>query len=237
MAEKRRIRPLDALRAIRGLIRNPDDTKLVFDIIDALSGNSGERLFQRFRGTPGGARLLTTRPSLLAVLSDRDRLLALPPGTLGHIYGEFMGREQISADGLVQASMEGGRGFDPELPPERAWFGDRLRDMHDLWHVVTGYNRDLIGEAALLSFTFAQTRNPGIGFIVFVAWLRANGDFRWARPMIHEGFRRGRKAAWLPEQAWEELLSLPLAQVRDRLGLGEPPVYAQLRSAEAPALA
>jgi ubiquinone biosynthesis protein COQ4 len=237
MAEKRRIRPLDALRAIRALIKNPDDTPRVFDVIDALSGNHGERLFARFRRSAGGARLLASRPNLLAVLSDRQHLLGLPPGTLGRTYGEFMGREQISADGLVQASMEGGRGLDPDLPPERAWFGARLRDMHDLWHVVTGYNRDLIGEAALLSFTFAQTKNPGIGFIVLVAWLRATGDFHWARPMIREGYRRGRRAAWLPEQAWEELLSLPISQVRSRLGLGEPPVYAQVRSAEAPALA
>ena len=147
-----------------------------------------------------------------------------------------MGREQISADGLVQASMEGGR-VDPDLPPERAWLGARLRDMHDLWHVVTGYNRDLVGEAGLLSFTYAQTRNPGIGFIVMVAWLRARGELRWARSTIREGYRRGRAAAWLPEQEWEELLALPLAQVRARLGLGEPPVYHQVRSEAAPALA
>jgi ubiquinone biosynthesis protein COQ4 len=161
----------------------------------------------------------------------------MPLGSLGRTYADFMGREQISADGLVQASMEGGRGPDPDLPPERAWFGARLRDMHDLWHVVTGYNRDLVGEAALLSFTYAQTGNPGIGFIVAVAWLRAGGELRWARAMIREGHRRGRRAAWLPEQEWEDLLALPLAQVRARLGLGEPPIYSQVRSEAAPALA
>lgn len=237
MAQKKRVRPLVALRAIRALIRNPDDTARVFDVIDALSGNHGERLFRRFSRTAGGIRLLAERPSLLAALSDRERLLALPIGTLGRTYADFMGREQISAEGLVQASMEGGSGPDPDLPPERAWFGARLRDMHDLWHVATGYSRDLVGEASLLAFTYAQTRNPGIGFIVLTAWLRASGEFRFARAMIREGYRRGRAAAWLPEQVWEELLALPLVQVRARLGLGEPPVYSQMRSAAAPALA
>src|SRR5262245_61627185 len=119
MAAKSRIQPIVALRAIRALIRNPDDTARVFDVIDALSGNHGERLFERFRRTSAGVRLLARRPNLLAVLSDREGLASLPPGSLGRTYAEFMGREQISADGLVQASMEGGR-TDPELPPERA---------------------------------------------------------------------------------------------------------------------
>ena len=40
-----RIRPLDAWRALRALMANPDDTKRVFDLISALSGNSGLRVF------------------------------------------------------------------------------------------------------------------------------------------------------------------------------------------------
>ena len=79
---KRRIRPLDAWRAIRVLIQNPDDTGQVFRIIDALSGNSGERLFQRFRRDPMGARILGERRSLLTTLSDRAALKALPAGSL-----------------------------------------------------------------------------------------------------------------------------------------------------------
>ena len=186
---KRRIRPLDAWRAIRVLIQNPDDTGQVFRIIDALSGNSGERLFQRFRRDPMGARILGERRSLLTTLSDRAALKALPAGSLGRIYADFTRREQITADGLVDASMEGER---IDRGPERRLFGERLRDSHDLWHVVTGYGRDLVGEAALLSFSFAQTRNPGVGFIVAVAWLKAGrGE---ARRLIVDGFRRSRRA-------------------------------------------
>ena len=232
MARKNRIRPLVALRAIRALIQNPDDTARVFDIIDALSGRSGERLYERFRTTEEGAQLLAQRPDLLATLSDRESLQALPQGSLGWTYAQFMGREQISADGLVGASMEGGRGPDPDLPEERRWLGARLRDQHDLWHVVTGYNRDLIGEACLLSFTFAQTKNPGIGFIVLVAYLRASGEFRIVRKMILDALKRGRRSAWLPGQRWEDLLHRPLDEVREMLAVGAPPVYAEIRSEE-----
>ena len=48
------IQPIRALRAIRELLRNPDDTEQVFEIIDALSGNVGERLYLRFVGTETG---------------------------------------------------------------------------------------------------------------------------------------------------------------------------------------
>ena len=233
---RKRVQPLRALRAIRELIRNPDDTAKVFDIIDALSGNAGERSFQRFVGTPEGQRILTERRNLLATLDDHESLKLLPPGTLGRVYADFVERENITGQGLADASMTAER-RERTLDPDRELFYARLRDMHDLWHVATGYSRDLIGEAALLAFSYAQTRNRGVGFIVAVAWLKAGREFAYARPLIEEGYRRGKRAAWLPAQDWEWLLTQPLAAVRERLGLGEPPAYEQQRSAGAPVLA
>lgn len=230
---KRRIRPFEALRAIRVLLRNPDDTGQVFRIIDALSGRAGERTFRRFAADPTGARILAERRSLLAILSDRAALAALPEGTLGRTYADFVGREQLSADGLVEASLED-QGRSPEGSDERL-FQDRIRDMHDLWHVVTGYGRDLFGETALLAFSFAQTLNPGVGFIVAVGLLKA--ETAEERRLIVAAFRRGRRAAWLPASDWEALLARPLADVRRDLHVGEPPRYAGVRSAAAPQLA
>lgn len=226
-----RIRPLDAWRALRALVRNPDETKHVFELIDALSGRSGERLYERFRSTPSGARILAEQRELLPTLANREALLALPAGSLGRCYAEFMGREQISADGLVEASMEGGRGPDPALPAERRLVGARMRDQHDLWHVVTGYGRDLVGEAAVLAFTYAQTRNRGIGAIVAMAWWKAGAQAPWVRPFLRDAYRRGKRSAWLPAQDWEALLARPLAEVRAQLGVGEPPRYQEVRSA------
>jgi ubiquinone biosynthesis protein COQ4 len=206
----------------------------VFDIIDALSGNAGERLFQRFRATPAGERILRERRDLLATLDDRAYLKTLPPGSLGRIYADFTEREQITGQGLADASKASRR---DDIGPERRLFSDRLRDMHDLWHVVTGYGRDLVGEAALLAFSYAQTKNRGVGFIVAVAWLKASGESAFARRVMVEGYRRGRRAQWLPAADWEVLLTLPLERVRADLGLGAPPEYVPLRSAGAPAAA
>jgi ubiquinone biosynthesis protein COQ4 len=232
---RRRIRPLDAWQAIRALLRDPDDTRQVFKIVDALSGKAGERIFRRLRATESGTRVLAEQRNLLETLCQRDALAALPPGSLGRSYLDFVTREQITADGLVAASQEAREQVE-ELGEDYRRTMERLRDMHDLWHVVAGYGRDLVGEASLLAFTFAQTWNPGVGFIAFVAYLRI-GDVPGARRLMREAFRRGRRAAWLPAEDWEALLALPLDQVRMRLRVGRPPRYEAVRSTGAPTLA
>jgi ubiquinone biosynthesis protein COQ4 len=224
---KNPIRLGDAFRAVRKLIANPDGTDQVFVIISALSGNSGERQFQRFSSTSVGRRILSEESDLLSVLMDRETLHALPEGTLGHAYADFMTEEQISADGLVSASEEGGDGLSVDVDRDR--FGMRMRDSHDLWHTTTGYGRDLLGEAALLAFTFAQTRSPGVGFIVAVAYLKAGG-VPGARKLIRDGYRRGRRSAWLPAADWERLLGQPIQDVRAELGIEGSPKYDEMRS-------
>jgi ubiquinone biosynthesis protein COQ4 len=229
----RPIQPLVALRAMRDLLANPDDTALVFRIIRALSGNAFERLYQRVLADAQGAVVLNELREILPVLQDRDRLRALPNGTLGREYARFLDREGISAEGLVDASEE--YEDDKIFLDERArCLSNRLRDTHDLWHVVTGYQRDLFGEHALLAFSYAQTRNPGIGFIVVMAAIR-----RWREgeknviPLAWEGYRRGRRAAFFVAADWEGMLAMPLDDVRRVLKVEEPPVYTPLFSAAA----
>ncbi len=234
-APRNPLRPLDAIRAVRALLRDPDDTSQVFRVIDALSGNTFERVHRRFRATETGTRVLAEQRDLLDRLSDRIALEALPPGTLGHTYARFMGEEDLSADGLVEASEVTGLRHDEDADRKR--FGDRLRDSHDLWHVVTGYGRDILGEVALLAFTFAQTRNPGIALIVIAALAKLRQDAH-ARKVVWDAFQRGRRAQWLPAADWETLLELPLHEVRERLAVGAPREYdASLRSDGAPVAA
>lgn len=227
---------LAAYRGIRALIADPDDTDQVFRIVRALSGRGFERLFRRVIADPDGRRTLEgDRPALCDVLADLDRLEAMPPGTLGHAYARFMRSEQLSAQGLVTASAAVG---DTVFHDRRAEaLSCRLRDMHDLWHVVSGYGRDLVGEGALLAFTYAQTRTRGIGFIALVGalrfWRLGKRDAAWA---LWHGYRRGRHAALLPAVHWEALLALPLAEVRRRLHVDDPPAYVPIRSAGAPVL-
>jgi len=230
------IRWLEAFRAIRCLIRDPDDTSQVFRVIRALSGRARERELERFRATETGRRILAENRSLFDLLTDRAALERLPIGSLGQQYAAFTRTEQISPQGLVDASTAAPED-EPDASPAQILFGARMRDSHDLWHVVTGYGRDLVGEAALLAFTYRQTRNPAIGLIVLAAYVRSGRDLPGARALIRDGYRRGGRADSLPAADWEALLERPLDEVRRTLRVEPVERYAVARSAGAPSLA
>ena len=103
-------------------------------------------------------------------------------------------------------------------------FSNRMRDMHDLWHVVSGYHGDLIGEAAVLAMSYVQTKNPGVALIAAMGFVQTGG-FPGARKTIKSGYARGKRAAWLPAVDWEAMLVLPLDEVRAKLGFDAPPAY------------
>jgi ubiquinone biosynthesis protein Coq4 len=44
----------------------------------------------------------------------------------------------------------------------------------------------------------------------------------------------GRRTSWLPAQHWEQMLSLPLQQVRNKLGLEAPSLEAPSRYSSLP---
>src|SRR5262245_64036820 len=75
--------PLRALRALRTLLTDPNDTAQVFTIIESLSGDAPLYLLERFRTEPSGKRLLASRSNILPILGDRRALEAMPAGSLG----------------------------------------------------------------------------------------------------------------------------------------------------------
>jgi ubiquinone biosynthesis protein COQ4 len=234
MSARNPIRLREARAAMRELLENPDDTAQAFKVIAAMSGGSGERLYRRFRRSPTGARILDERRNLVDLIGDVGKLRAMPANSLGQALADFYESEELSAQGLVAASEAGLSTARDGLDEERRVFGNRLRDLHDVFHVVGGYGRDLLGEASVLAFTFAQTWNLGIGFLLFVV-LRRTGLRSEPGRMIREGFRRGRRATWLVDLDWEALLLQPIDRLRQDLRLGPLPIYQPVRSAGAPA--
>jgi len=221
----RQIRPLQAWRSMRALIANPESTGEVFKIIEALKGNAIFQAVQRLRDDPQGSALLRDKPDILPLLNDREALGAMPRGSLGRAYLQFVEARDISADGLVAASEEAPR--ERELDPDARWLANRLRDIHDLQHVVCGYGPDELGELCLLAFMHAQTPNRGIGFIIYMG----SRQFRQQAPHIDvdscvaEGRHTGETARWFATLKWEELLEQSLETLRDQLGVQPPTRY------------
>jgi ubiquinone biosynthesis protein COQ4 len=218
------VEPLRALRAVVAISRNPDDTTQVFALIEALSGvRTPTWIARRLRGSP----ILRDRPNILTHLADRAALRRMAPDSLAHEYLQFVESEGITAEGLREASAQGeARSADPKVEFIRR----RMRDTHDLWHAVLGYRGDVLGEAAVLAFTFAQTRNAAIGVLVLVGLAKLYAPE--ARALIMGGFRRGLRAAWFPAQEWESLLPLSIEEVRRRLRVDAPREYTPIRSSD-----
>ena len=239
-----------AKRALDALLSNPDDTRQVFVIIDSLSGKSPGRNLRRLARDPIGKKLLAEKPKLLSLLEDRAYLEALPAGSLGRAYLEFIDAECITARGLVDASKLPGDSQHPAAPgkvprpsaesepsraqapldPDLEFLHHRMRDSHDLWHTVTGYKGDLVGEGALLAFSFAQSWNPAVGLIIFAGFLR--GREIGVRRQILRGFWRGIRAKWMIPVDWENQLARPLAEVRRELRVGSVPSYVPVRTSQ-----
>ena len=157
-------------------------------------------------------------------LRNKTLLSELPQNSLGQRYLQFINEQGLSADGLVEASEEQADALDADS--DLALFATRQRDMHDLWHVLTEYGRDELGEACLLGFTYAQNKNRGVGFIAVVGCFKlfSRHGFMAARS-IFGAYLDGRRAAWLPQQDWEALLHDPITSVRERLKINSPTLY------------
>ncbi len=206
-----------AFKALVGLARDTSRTDHVFTIISALSGDALERTYQSFRRTSYGQRLLRERPSLAARLADEEWLRAMPDGSLGREYLKFMTRSRITSDGLLAAQEAG---IDPnadlEVDDARQYVADRLREMHDLWHVLTEYGADDTGEIANLWFSVGQFGNPGMAFIAFFGMIGGELGVAWPR-YCYRAYVRGRRAARLVSEPIEEMLELPIDEARRRL--------------------
>jgi len=220
-----RIKPIQAGLAVSRLLRDPDDTGQVFKILEALKGNSLGLAHRRMQLDPRGQQLLEEQPNIVSVLNDREALLAMPEGSIGRAYYDFVHHEGLSADGLIASSEEAPR-FEKMGRNER-WLGDRLRDIHDLQHVMTGYGRDTLGELCLLSFMTTQTPSRGIDFIIFMGRTKGqkeNPDLD-LKSLVREGREIGQSADWMLFTRWEDRLHEPLEKVRAELGFIPPSKY------------
>ena len=104
--------------------------------------------------------------------------------------------------------------------------------------MLTGYEADEpLGEACLVAFSYAQTGGLGWAFIgvgAALKSLRITGNTAFARA-VWEGWRHGKRAAWLHAEDYEALMAEPLDAARARLRIAEPLRYreAQKRLAAA----
>jgi ubiquinone biosynthesis protein COQ4 len=221
-----------AFRALRRLLADSDDTVQVFRITNALNGRAWQRNYRRLISTTEGGRVAYRRVELARRLRDRAWVESFPEGSVAAGYRAFLETTGYSADGLIEVSVAIGD-YPAEVEHPYAWFRRRERDLHDLWHVLTGYRADdPLGEACLVAFSYGQTTGLGWGLIgagAALRSLRTTADLAFARA-VWEAYRHGRRAAWLHGEDYEALMGEPMESARRRLGIAEPKRYREARA-------
>jgi ubiquinone biosynthesis protein Coq4 len=99
----------------------------------------------------------------------------------------------------------------------------RLRQTHDLWHVMTGFSTSVQDELGLQAFTYAQTASPLSPLLIGGGLLRAGFKNRQLTAPILEsvakGWAMGKKARPLFPLDWEANWKTPLTELRRDYGI------------------
>ncbi|MEO0033624.1 MAG: hypothetical protein RIS94_3382 [Pseudomonadota bacterium] len=215
------LQPGKALHHFRELLKDKERTEEVFHIFEALPWQGLRGAAERYLNSTRGQAVRAREPYLPAILDDHAALRRTPAGSVAHAYCDFMEREGLTAQGLVDEFEKFAEGK-PRFEDQFLWYLNRMRDVHDLLHVLTGYGRDALGEACVLAFTYSQQPSPAHLFIGYMAGLNIRKQVRSSAPVlraVREGQRLGKACPRLCEQAIGDILPLGLDEARARLNI------------------
>jgi len=200
------------INALTRVMKDPDDTTQVLVLFLCINARHVPQFMMRFLSEPDGLALMREQPSIDTRSVDFDALRKLPPDTLGYAFARHLDARNLSPD-VFHAP--------PGVPPAFAYLGQRLRQSHDIWHVLTGYDTTVPDELSLLAFSHGQAHMPGPAVLAVLGALRWFPKHRDIFARVARGFRRGRAARSMITARWEDLWALPLAEVRARYAIAD----------------
>lgn len=199
---------LHALKILSNDPANPYYGPLVNACMDS---ETYAKMARAWREAPEGRRLLDERPTLQGRDLDLDALARMPEGTLGH---EFM--RYFRDNGIAP--------FITAFPiaNDVDYLSKRYRETHDLFHVITGYHTDVLGEMELQAFVFG---NLGVRQAVLILafsiplQVKQSGfkGFGAYLERLHAAYRRGRRSRELLSVRYETLWEQPVSALADLL--------------------
>ena len=212
---------IDFLRTLRGIValmRNPEDTNSVFDVEDSLHGQRAARLAVEYAKQQSGvAELFEER--YLGETPTTAELLQYPEGSLGHAYGTYLDTQHFDPDFYRKVEIE----------DDVSYMFMRMRQTHDIWHVVTGFESDVKGELGLKAFEIAQVHRTLSALLVCGGIMRTLFEqpeyLDGLLEKIAIGYRMGKIAKPLLAQKWEEHWDKPLEEWRKDLNIQLMPTY------------
>lgn len=205
------LRTMKALYTLGVLVKDPNQLAKVFEMSDALA--TPELLAPMvtlLKKDASGARAFAERPRLRIDLAE---LRKLPTGTLGREFADHMLANNLDPSAL------------PDLPvdDDSSFLRSHLYATHDVWHSVTGFATDWKSEIGLQAFYLAQIPGPLSAALVAVGCLRIAAFEMESRDDVMDaivhGWTMGKRARPFFGVRWDELWSVPLAEVQAMLGV------------------
>jgi ubiquinone biosynthesis protein COQ4 len=210
------------LRSLLRFLTAPSDLDNSFEAMFALAGPTVDREFQKFANHPVGRSMLDENPrrDLNALLMDREALAAMPEGSFAHAYLQYLGGDQMgSAEYFLDAARIDDKARRFGWSSDLVWFIQRMANSHDLFHVITGYDRNVTGEVGVIAYTAGQIPLLPLRLLLpYFVVLKPSQPIRWAR-FVREAYRHGRSSPSLACVDYEDLLPRPISEARRRIGL------------------
>jgi ubiquinone biosynthesis protein COQ4 len=209
---KGRLQSLRMVASLAEFLKHPDSLESVFKIAGSLRNSAlSAQMFRHLLENASMASLVAEnwRPGPI----DLDALERLPEGSLGHEYARQLRSQGLTPDSLIDPN--------PITSPQD-YVTHRLRETHDIAHVLTGFGVDGPGELGLQAFNLAQNRSPLAVMLIFGGMLSVLQDDQPLEPLLTalaRGFELGLKADCVIAQKLEEGWERPLADWRQQLSL------------------
>ena len=234
----RKLGPLGFVREVVRARRVGPGPETVFRLFRPFHGPEFDAIYDRVMADETGRRILREGRSLHPVLLDFDRLRSLSSGTLGYEYACFMEANEIDIVSFAEASLR--HMVREDYANDEAWaLANRLRDIHEIVHVISGYGTDVLGEMCEIAFNIREDPRPRAACFAIrtnVSNFRRNG-YRHAEAAIGQAFQRGRCVSLMVGADWEAMMDWQLDDIRARLGISKPPSYEPIPpTGESPAL-
>jgi ubiquinone biosynthesis protein Coq4 len=212
--QRRRYYRMNNLRSIYAGLRLAGDhqaTKYVFMIGDSQDNIAeSERRLGNFTDpfTSGDLETMWST-GFRAQPYDLEELAKLPADTLGGAYARHM-----KVNGLRQDYYQ-----DVPARTRMQYLRQRIRQTHDIWHVLTGLGTDDFDEVAIQGFYAGQFTSSMAAIIAAGAFLKSvlRGRFDELEKYLDafcEGYCAGKRAESLLAAKWEELWGENLESLR-----------------------
>ncbi len=204
---------IPVLKGVVGMLRDPGHTASVFDIEDGLRDLEAYRLTEEHaKSAPEVAAIIEER-HLAPHAPDMEALGKLDEGTLGKTFWHHIEDHGFDQDYFRKIDVK----------TDLDYILMRVRQNHDLWHVVTGIGPSRIGEVAVKAFELGQLRRPMAAVITagaIVRCMKADPDMLGdLLDAIHWGYTKGTECKPFLARKWELGWDRPLDDWRAELGL------------------